>query len=522
MMPRSTLARWPLACVGLFLLSGLAGPVARGQQKLRSFDGGQAGDLFGRTVTTVGDLNGDGAPDLLIGARDEDTSAPQAGAAYLYSGADGSLLFRHLGEATGDAFSVAVVGLGLVNGDSIPDYAVGARSHDSGGIDAGRVYIYSGATHTLLSIRDGEATLDRFGWTLAAAGDVDGDGRGDLLVGAPRHAGRGRVYLYSGATLALLDQYDGEVANNHFGIAMAGAGDVDGDGIPDVMMGAPFHASNSGRAYVYSGWNGALLHQWDGEHALDQFGVSMSPAGDINSDGRDDVIIGAIAAGPGFEGKTYFYSGADGSLLFEYVGQTDLEAFASSISAVGDVDADGFTDFMIGATGFFQHDGLTGTAHLYSGRFGQRVYRFDGEADSDRLGISASAAGDLDQDGLDDVVVGAYLHDSNGPDSGRVYEFAGSEIFLHVDPKSADVGTPLTITTSGGDPGDLCVLTVAAVDGVSVFYVSAVTGVMNAAGQWTLQGAFGVHPGFSSVDFATMVLKNGHVMQSKPERLLFP
>src|SRR5262249_45362141 len=162
---------------------------------------------------------------------------------YVYSGADGSLLFTKTGAAAGDGFGTAVAGVGDVNGDGKGDFLVGAPYSDTGGTDAGSAYLYSGANGSLLAQRNGAAAGDHFGAALAGAGDADGDGIPDLLVAAPAaspggRSGAGSAYLYSGADGHLLFQRDGAAAQVALGTSVTGAGDVDGDGRADFALGS--------------------------------------------------------------------------------------------------------------------------------------------------------------------------------------------------------------------------------------------------------------------------------------------
>ena len=178
---------------------------------------------------------------------------------------------------------------------------------------------------------------------VVVAGDVNGDGKSDFIVGAPYadpggRADAGSAYVYSGADGSILYQRDGGAAYDNFGLSVSTAGDVNGDGKDDFIVGAhqadPGGRDRAGSAYVYSGADGSLLYQRNGGAAYDNFGLSVSTAGDANGDGKDDFIVGAILANPGGKGdagSAYVYSGADGALLDQRDGEAANDQFGYSV-----------------------------------------------------------------------------------------------------------------------------------------------------------------------------------------------
>ncbi|MHC4381102.1 MAG: integrin alpha, partial [Planctomycetota bacterium] len=256
---------------------------------------------------------------------------------------------------------------------------------------------------------DGQAEWDALGHSVAGAGDVDGDGVDDVIVGASSAdpgglIGAGSAYVYSGATGLLIWQFDGQQAGDWFGFSVAGAGDIDSDGFDDVIIGAylasPGGVVFAGSAYVYSGATGALIWQFDGQATSDRFGIAVSGAGDVNSDGVDDLIVGANETDPGGRnsaGSAFVYSGADGSLILQFDGQAAIDFLGSAVSGAGDVNGDGFADVLVGA---YSADpaGVSnaGSAYLHSGADGSLIWQFDGQTNNGRLGTALSSAGDLD------------------------------------------------------------------------------------------------------------------------------
>jgi FG-GAP repeat protein/VCBS repeat protein len=396
--------------------------VGGGFDLLHHWDGWAANDGFGKSVSGAGDVNGDGFNDIIVGAPDGSTGGVAApGSVYVYSGEDGSQLYRWDGGASADAFGISVAGAGDVNLDGFDDLVVGAASASPNGVSrAGSTYVYSGADGALLYQWNGRMAEDFFGRAVAAAGDVNRDGYADIIVGTflADPGGvvlAGSAYVYSGLDGSLIYQWDGHAAIDYFGFSVSGAGDVNGDGFDDLIVGAPQTdprgMTDAGSAYVYSGADGSLLYQWNGQAAGDIFGFSVSKAGDLNGDGFSDLIVGARWADPGglvAAGSAYVYSGADGSLLYLTHGKVKGAQFGNSVSSAGDFNGDGITDVVVGAI----RTETTGTldpwsAFIYSGTDGSLLYQATSDPIYFNLGVTVSGAGDLNGDGYDDVVVGS-------------------------------------------------------------------------------------------------------------------
>ncbi|RZD31675.1 MAG: hypothetical protein CXT74_04860, partial [Methanobacteriota archaeon] len=256
-------------------------------------------DRFGFSVASAGDVNGDGYADVVVSAYDNNGGGGDAGEAYVYHGSASGLSatpdWSDQGEATNDYFGWSVASAGDVNGDGYADVIVGARYNDGAATDAGEVYVYHGSSSGLSATPDwsdqGEAAGDHFSYHLASAGDVNGDGYADVIVGAIKNDGAGtdagEAYVYHGSSSGLSATPDwsdqGEAASDWFGISVAGAGDVNGDGYADVIVGAYRNdgaATDAGEAYVYHGSSSGLsaTPDWSdqGEAASDQFGRSVA------------------------------------------------------------------------------------------------------------------------------------------------------------------------------------------------------------------------------------------------------
>ena len=414
-----------------------------------------------------GDVNGDGIPDFIVGAHLADPDGKNsAGNAYVYSGADGVLLYQKTGDATGDRFGNSVSLIGDLNGDAREDFIVGAYLADPGGTaDAGSAYVYSGTNGNLLYQNNGDSTGDEFGTSVSRAGDVNGDGKADFIVGAPfaNTGGQtvGSAYVYSGADGTLIYRMDGATSGDKFGSAVSGAGDVNGDGRDDFIVGSPKAdppgKNNAGRAYVFSGTDGSLLHQKDGGAASDQFGISVSGVGDADGDGKGDFIVGANFADPGgvsLAGSAYIYSGANGLLLYQKTGDAAQDLFGAAVSAAGDVNGDALGDFIVGAWGANVPLSNAGSAYVFSGADGSLLYQKTGDAVGANFGLSVSAAGDVDRDGRGDFIVGAQGTDPSAglTDAGSAYVFSGADGRLLYRKDGAAAGDRFGFSVGGNAP----------------------------------------------------------------------
>lgn len=255
----------------------------------------------------------------------------------------------------------------------------------------------------------GESAGDKFGHAVANAGDINQDGVADFLVGAPYAEETGLVYLYSGATGALMVKYSGEHAGDLFGWSVAAAGDVDHDTYPDFIIGAPDYDNSRGRAYVYSGQKGDLLFMLTGHAEGDNFGYSVANAGKINSDENDDLIVGAIHADlvADNRGVAYIYSGADTSVIYTLSSESDTE-FGFSVAGVEDVDKDGVDDFAVGQPSYA---GGYGKLFIFSGMTGGLIGGYLGNYPGDAMGWCVAGVGDANNDGYRDVVSGSPFYD---------------------------------------------------------------------------------------------------------------
>ncbi|CAN5579083.1 hypothetical protein BH10BAC5_BH10BAC5_20270 [soil metagenome] len=393
---------------------------------------GESNSSFGISVSSAGDVNGDGYSDIIVGAY---TYSSSTGRAYIYLGTSSGINTTPAATLTGEAannyFGISVSGAGDVNGDGFSDVIVGANGYST---STGRAYLYhgnsTGINTTPATILTGAAVSNYFGYSVSNAGDMNNDGYSDIIVGAYGYSSStGRAYIYIGTSSGLNSTpaatITGEGISNNFGISVSGAGDVNGDDYSDIIVGASGYSSSTGRAYLYLGTpytvNTTPTITLTGEAANNNFGVSVSDAGDINKDGYSDIIVGAN----GFSnstGKTYLYlgilSGINSVTAATFTGGAVFDNFGYSISGAGDVNGDGYSDIIVGASGYSSN---TGRAYIYFG--GSTIDNvpdiiLKGENINNYFGHSVALIGDINRDGLNDVFVGAPAYNSN---TGRAY-----------------------------------------------------------------------------------------------------
>lgn len=306
---------------------------------------GKPGDRLGIGVEAAGDTNHDGIPDVIA-------SAPGGGYAKVYSGDDGHVLLTLKAEDPADAYGRHVAGIGDVDHDGYADVIVGAPNNKAGGANAGRAYIYSGKDGRILLTLTGEHAGDNFGSAVAGASDA---AHTLILVGAPGAGAQhhGRTYAYSSLTATPAFVIEADETGAALGaMFLSIPGDVDGDGVPDAYA-SDFSNSakgpSTGRTVVHSGKDGHRLLVLTGETAGEGFGTSPSVAGDVDGDGHADLVVGAWqysgAATSG--GRVYLYSGKDGSLMKTYTSKVVGDTLGFDSVALGDVDGDGIIDFLV-------------------------------------------------------------------------------------------------------------------------------------------------------------------------------
>lgn len=392
------------------MVSTLLGSPVSAQTVLHTFRGETSQKWFGWSVAGAGDVNADGYDDIIVGA-------PESGSGELadvYSGRDGTRLHRIPSPPSTNAFGAefgrAVSGAGDVNGDGFDDFVVGAEFESGPTLTAGSARVYSGLDGAVLYEWFGTAIGQFFGASVASAGDTNGDGFPDIIVGSSRFganvSGVPDAQIFSGL--------DGTVLQSLFGgggadVSVSGAGDVNADGFADVVM----TGGVTGIARIISGLDGSLLYMLPTPSSA----KSVSGAGDVNSDGFSDVIVGTAT-------EAQVFSGSDGSLMYSFASGSFRCSSSGFVGGAGDVDGDGFADLIVGECrggGAF----APGIARIFSGATGGLLFEVTGGNQNARFGWSVSGAGDVNGDGLADVVVGAPFDGENDLEDGRVWIFSG-------------------------------------------------------------------------------------------------
>jgi VCBS repeat-containing protein len=422
-------------------------------------DGKSSADLSGRSVSGAGDVNNDGHDDIIIGAAWADHNGSRSGSSYVVFGkASGFTASINLSSLNGrDGFRLdgvkaedwsgrSVSGAGDINGDDYDDIIIGAPRADPNGLSSGSSYVVFGkAANEFTASIDLSSLNGRDGFRL------DGEGAGDVS-----------------------------------GYSVSGADDVNGDGYDDIIIGAwvaDHNGYRSGSSYVVFGkasgftasialssLNGRNGFRLDGENAREYSGHSVSGAGDVNGDDYDDIIIGAYRA-DGFRGSSYVVFGKasgftasidlsslDGTNGFRLDGENADDNSGWLVSGAGDFNGDGFDDIIIGATGADHNSSNSGSSYVVFGKAdgfdasidlsslsGGAGFRLDGENADDLSGWSVSVAGDVNNDGYDDLIIGAISANPNGQSSGSSYVVFGYATGLAIE-GDAYVGETLTAT----------------------------------------------------------------------------
>jgi hypothetical protein len=450
---------------------------------------GQADSDFGKSAATAGDVNGDGYSDVVVGASRWDNGQTDEGRAFVYRGsADGLRTSATDGLPVGQAgaaMGFSIAGAGDIDNDGYSDVIVGAPFYDRGAGASGGAFMFRGSSSGLSATEDwgvfGGAG-DEFGYSVACAGDVNGDGYSDVIVGVPyddngqTDEGRALVFLGSSSGLATAAAWllENNQASSHFGSSVAGAGDVNGDGFSDVIVGAPLFdngQTNEGRAYVYLGSSSGLSTSaaWtvESNQTGAELGFSVAGAGDVNGDGYTDVIVGApfFNASLTDEGQITVFLGSGGGLdtkaAFTAVGGQASAHLGWSVATAGDVDGDGYADIVAGEPDYDNALAGAGRARVYSGDATGVLATariLNGTQAAGAFGTSVASAGDVNGDRYSDVVVGAPNEGTS--ESGKVYVFLGSS-----DGTSTAAATVLTPTTQAGAHAGQAVAGAGDVDG---------------------------------------------------------
>ncbi len=413
--------------------------------------------FYAGAMSAAGDVDGDGFEDLLVGAKYDDSDT---GVAYLYYGSgtgidsssELSLLPSDVDE--GHLFGASVSSAGDLNGDGYADVVVGAPGYNlSLTSEEGAAYIYYGSSTGLVTgvetqlMASDLPSAAAFGERVAGVGDLDGDGYDDLAIGAPDVDGmEGVVYIYYGSAsgvdtsseaILYSSDYGLGTSVKFFGSAVSPAGDLNADGYADMLVASRNNSSGSGGdAYVYYGSSAGLdasseLYVVTGSGV----GASLSGGHDANGDGYLDILVGAPETKLN-AGAAYLYWGsATGFSGYDLVTPATTRTnsyFGQSVSLVSDLNGDGIADLIAGAPEYDTSLGsYVGKAYAFYGTttgvgpWEDEISRSDAKA-KDYFGTALVGLGDMNGDGFGDLAVGAPLHNTSLGGAGAAYLYFGA------------------------------------------------------------------------------------------------
>ena len=406
-----------------------ADPFQENTQIIHEWTGEGLGHQFGWIARNIGDVDGDRINDFTTSAPTFPDNQKAQGKIYVYSGKSGEELWSFTGEDEGGQLGSGVESAGDVNADGIPDVVAGAPY-------ANKVMVFSGFDGTLLSVIKGSDEKGCFGNDVKGIGDINGDGYGDLLIGEPYQifnvplnsqtvAHPGKAHLYSGKDFSLLHSWSGAETDDAFGSAVAGK--VQGDQT-FIVVGAPNAGPNGGgTVYVYPGLTAdtafTIRHDETGSRLG---GMFLSVIGDVDNDQTLDIYATdwSNSAEGAFTGRAYVYSGT-GSELWTFTGENSGDGFGIGVADAGDVDGDGHDDIIIGAWQQGSGSPGGGKIYVYSGKTGEIISTITGKVMGETFGFDTTGIGDVNGDGKIDYLITSAWSSINGFQSGRVYIIAG-------------------------------------------------------------------------------------------------
>ncbi len=436
-----------LAVVSLLAGLGTEGTFAQSPLVLESPNDG---DQFGDSIAKVGDVNGNGTSDVIVGAPSETINGNFGadGRVYLIEGSDGSIIRTLTDTDSGRSFGFSVADVQAPDGSSYVAVATANLNIQADVFETELIRLINASDGSVVQAFTSQTFTNI---VLTDAGDINGDGSPDVLVGSPADtvdgaAGAGRAHVLGGGdgetlfTLTSPNPTGGENlgAPSNFGTSVAGGMDFNGDGTPDLVVGAPDDSESNGRVYLFDGANGTVIETIASQstyNTLGSFGASVANAGDVNADGTPDILVGAPTEDAFVDGsfldtagRLHLISGADGSVLQMIPSSEGGVWLGRSVTSVGDVNADGVPDVAAGAPGGFTE----GPVHIFSGTGGILLGTLPPPIAGDDLdfGLVLAGVGDTDGDQVPDIAVGLSQNPNTDGEEGRAYIFSGSDLFL--------------------------------------------------------------------------------------------
>jgi len=470
------------------------------------------GLTFGETVRSGGDIDGDGIWDVIAGDPDyTDTLGYSTGGAWVFSGVDGTLLYFLSPNSGAQEFFGTGVAIGPdIDGDGHADFLVTAPL----AAPAGAAYLYSGSDGKVKWSLKG-STGNNIGGIAAVVRDYDSDGLVDFAISGRTSAKVVKI-LSSASGSEITTISDLSVSPGDFGAAIANAGDVNADGVDDLIVGDPFDSTKNvraGAAFVFSGADGSEIYELYEQETDARFGASVAGLGDRNGDGCSEFIVAAPHASNG-NGKAVVYSGKDGSVLRTFVGASSA-SFGICVANAGDMNVDGIADLYIGAG-----DPPDGAVRLFSGRDGTFLYHFSTFREPFGTGFGKSCAdlGDVDGDGRPDLVVSAPYAAAG---SGAICAISGNDWFLDVSDKYPIAGETVTFSMALTNAGSLAGLFLVDVNLVPTPAPLAI-GHCDGTGRYIVSGS--VPSGLTGVNVALLSIgvdPAGRLVDSSVEWIFF-
>lgn len=462
---------YPRVLTGLFLTLLFSwSPAVQAEPRILTIDHPNLLPMtgFGSAFAVIDDVDSDGLPDYLIGAyqhRWDDND--RQGRAFVYSGRSGSLIYTidNPVPQPDAAFGFAVAATGDLNADGVSDVVIGAFGQGEAGsalsltlseqagslkegpelkkVGSGQAFVFSGKDGQLLySLEAPQQNAGAgFGFSVTGLGDLTKDGIPEILIGAPAQAGAGRAFIFDGKDGALLHTLSPPAppGRDAFAWSVSGTGDLNKDGTPDLLVGAPYtkvgENSVQGRVYAFSGQDQSLLYAIDSPkpHPGSVFGWHISAGGDVNKDGIADTLIGAPyqdVDSTRSQGAAHVFNGSDGSLLLSLHDPAQDNAYAGfgyRVSWTEDINEDGASEILISAphqtVDEFQ---IQGAVFVFNGWDGRHLITFDNPKphQGSKFGYTVASPGDLNKDGIPEFAIGATGQTiGTSASTGRIYVF---------------------------------------------------------------------------------------------------